>query len=106
MYEFFVKAANELYPIFVVFGTAFVFIGIIWFIVSLYRMSKGKTQEEGVEVSDIFPHASGDDAVVAAISAAITAYLTEEAAKEGREYKGFKIVSFKRSNKGKAWTDR
>ncbi len=100
------KLASDLLPIFIILGTVFVTIGIVFMVFVLLKLSRHDGGNKSKGVPEVTVSDEGDGAIIAAISAAIAACLMDEAQREGRAYNGFKVVSFKRSSKGKAWTDR
>ncbi len=100
------SVAYAMFPFLIIAGTVFACIGSVWFLVSFFRMGKRERKEENKDLSEVTCSETADDTVVAAITAAVYAYLSDEASREGKEYKGFKIVSFKRSDKGRPWTDK
>ena len=102
------NAANNILLALLVLGALFLVLSVIWLIVSLYEKMRGGTSESGGEENSSVPTVTvtDDTAVIAAISAAIAVILQEEAAARGTTYNGFRIVSFKRADKGRAWTQK
>lgn len=49
---------------------------------------------------------SADNSVIAAISAAVAMMLEDECKANGTTYNGFRIVSVRRSDKGRSWTQK
>ena len=89
------------------FATVITVLAVICGILSIFGLVFGKKKEtkpvattvpeapaEKVEVTD-------DGAIVAAITAAISVILAQEAANENREPNGFRVVSFKRAGKNR-----
>lgn len=90
-----------------VFTALFLILSIIWLVASLASMTRKKDSydEDGDRpLPDVT--ITEDNAVIAAISAAIAVILSEEAAAKGTTYNGFKIVSFRRADKGRSWTQK
>lgn len=83
----------------------FLLVAVIWMVISICeKLHKNNNTSSHFEEMDIpSVEISDDNAVIAAISAAIAAILEEEAAANNTPYNGFRIVSFKRENKGRAW---
>ena len=91
----------------------FLILSVIWLIASLVKMNNDRYEyyyedEEDEEGENTPPSVTvaDDNAVIAAISAAIAVILQEEATAKGTAYNGFKIVSFKRADKGRSWTQK
>ena len=90
----------------------FLILAVIWLIASLVKMNNDRyeyyyeDEEDGNDEKTLSVTVSDDNAVIAAISAAIAVILQEEAAAKGTAYNGFKIVSFKRADKGRSWTQK
>ncbi len=106
-------------------GTIFAVLGALWLVLELFRIvftktnngpKKSKTEAvkneaPKVEVAPKIenpPAASvgTDYSVIAAISAAVAAVLESECAASGTVYNGFRIVSVKRGDKGRSWTQK
>ena len=105
-------------------GAVFAVLAIIWIILSLFRVifarSKTAPQQPKVTVTEVKAPAPAraaqtsapasapavDYSVIAAISAAVAAVLESECAASGTVYNGFRIVSVRRSDKGRAWTQK
>lgn len=101
--------ADDLFPILIILGTVFTSLAIIWIIVSFVKMIRSGNEEKSAEelpIPTVSVTDSPDGATIAAISAAITAALQSEAQEKGTVYNGFRLVSFKRSDKGRSWTQQ
>ena len=93
----------------------FAVLGILWLALSVFKLvfardkAKGKTAEMRVTAtepkSEPMPVAkeTDDGELIAVITAAIAAYRASEQGLTGEEVNGFKVVSFKRATKGRAW---
>lgn len=102
------STANTVLIVFFVLCAVFLFLAIIWLVSSLAeKMRRGRDgyDDECVSSTPVVT-VSDDNEVIAAISAAIAVILQEEAAAKGTAYNGFRIVSFKRAGKGRAWTQK
>lgn len=99
------NTANTIVVTVFALAAVFLFLAVIWLIVSihekLHKNTEGTSQTEEIGIPSV--EISDDNAVIAAISAAIATILEEEAAANNTPYNGFRIVSFKRENKGRAW---
>lgn len=89
------------------FATVLAVLALICGILSIFGLVFGK-KKETKPVATAVPEApaekvavADDGAIVAAITAAISAILAEEAANENREPEGFRVVSFKRAGKNR-----
>lgn len=89
------------------FATVLAVLALICGILSIFGLVFGK-KKEAKPVAPAVPEApvenvviADDGAIVAAITAAISAILAEEAASENREPDGFRVVSFKRAGKNR-----
>jgi Na+-transporting methylmalonyl-CoA/oxaloacetate decarboxylase gamma subunit len=89
------------------FATVLAVLALICGILSIFGLVFGK-KKETKPVAPSVPEVpventvvSDDGAIVAAITAAISAILAEEAANENREPDGFRVVSFKRAGKNR-----
>ena len=103
-------------------GSVFAVLAIIWLILSLFRVvfarEKKAPKAPKVEVAEVKVPApekapqkaaapvAADFSVIAAISAAVAAILESECAANGTEYTGFRVVSVRRSDKGRSWTQK
>ncbi len=89
------------------FATVLTVLAAICGILSVFGLVFGKEKEAKPVVTedskDIAEEAvnADDGAIVAAITAAISVILAEEAAMENREPDGFRVVSFKRAGKNR-----
>lgn len=90
------------------FATVLLVLAAIWGILAVFGVvfSGKKRSESKAEPAKVAeapkPSPSSDDgAVVAAITAAITMLLADEAARENKEPQGFRVVSFKRAGKNR-----
>ena len=102
-------------------GMVFAVLGILWAVLTVFKLvfvGKSPKENEAVKTEAPAPKASaspkavakqpvaqasaGDDAVIAAIiTAAVAAYMAEQGVSEN----GFRVVSFKRANNGRAWNN-
>ena len=101
------NAASTVVLVFFALCALFFLLAIIWLVASLAeKMHRtGKASDETASDLPIPSVTVADDnEIIAAISAAIAVILQEEAAAKGTAYNGFRIVSFKRATKGRAWT--
>lgn len=104
-------------------GAVFSVLAIIWIILSLFRLifarPKSAPKQPKVTVTEVkapvsanavqqpaAPAPSVDYSVIAAISAAVAAVLESECAANGTVYNGFRVVSVRRSDKGRSWTQK
>ena len=106
-------------------GAVFAVLAIIWIILSLFRVifARQKTAPKQPKVKNVEVKApvpakaaqsaavpasapSVDYSVIAAISAAVAAVLESECAANGTVYNGFRVVSVRRSDKGRSWTQK
>jgi len=102
------NTANTILLALMVLGAVFLVLSIIWLIVSLAEKARAGRSEESADLAfgngnPLAVTVEDDTAVVAAISAAIAVILQEEASAKGTAYNGFRIVSFKRADKGRSW---
>lgn len=103
------EMTDTLVPILLVLGAVFAVLAIIWLVLSIYKMLSSNTNsasDEQLPIPSVNVTDAPDGATIAAITAAITAVLQAEAQAKGTVYNGFKLVSFKRSNKGGSWTQK
>ena len=93
-------------------GMVFAVLAILWFALVIFKtvFAKDQNKSKKVEVSapasvaEPEPVAEADDGeLIAVISAAIAAYRAEEEGCVGEDVNGFRVVSFKRAAKGRAW---
>ena len=92
-------------------GMVFSVLAILWLALVVFKLVFAKEQKRNkVEVStpasvaEPEPVAEADDGeLIAVISAAIAAYRAEEEGCVGDDVNGFRVVSFKRAAKGRAW---
>ena len=103
-------------------GAVFSVLAIIWIILSLFRVifarPKSAPKQPKATVTEVkapapkkaiqqaAPVPSADYSVIAAISAAVAAVLESECAASGTVYNGFRVVSIRRSDKGRSWTQK
>ena len=94
-------------------GMVFAVLAILWAVLSIFKMIFAKPepkrqtppasvapQPKAVESAPIVS-AAGDDELIAVITAAVAAYIASE---EPEAYQGgFRVVSFRRANGGRAW---
>ena len=93
-------------------GMVFSVLAILWFALLIFKAVFAREQKKSkkVEVStpasaaEPEPVAESDDGeLIAVISAAIAAYRADEEGCVGEDVNGFRVVSFKRAAKGRAW---
>lgn len=102
-------------------GMVFAVLGILWAVLTVFKLvfvGKSHKETKAVKTEDTAPKASAspkavakqpvaqapaqDDAVIAAIiTAAVAAYMAEQGVSEN----GFRVVSFRRANNGRAWNN-
>ena len=102
-------------------GMVFAVLGILWAILTVFKLvfvGKSPKETKAVKAEKPAPKASAapkavakqpvaqaptqDDAVIAAIiTAAVAAYMAEQGVPEN----GFRVVSFRRANNGRAWNN-
>lgn len=89
------------------FATVLIVLAVICGILELFgRIFAIKKEEKPIEapIAEVPAEkveATDDGAIVAAITAAISVILAQEAANENREPNGFRVVSFKRAGKNR-----
>lgn len=103
-------------------GSVFAVLAVIWLILSLFRVVFAREKKAPkAPVADLKVSApkkapqvaaapavapAADYSVIAAISAAVAVVLESECAANGTEYNGFRVVSVRRSDKGRSWTQK
>ena len=94
-------------------GMIFLVLSILWGILAIFKLvfarekkSKVKADnirsEESVSEAVTAPAEKDDSELIAVITAAVAAYRESESA-DGAPVSGFRVVSFKRANTGRAW---
>lgn len=84
-------------------------LAVIWGVLSLFevifRIRKKRSGEDSAADTDASDDVADDDenAVVAAITAAVSLVLEDEAKAKGKETSGFRVVSFRRSGGARPW---
>ncbi len=101
-------------------GLIFVVLSVLWFVLYIFKLvfakntvsDKKKNAEEAKtavtaapteQTSTAVTVGSDDGELVAVLTAAIAAYRASEEGCEGESVNGFRVVSFKRAAKGRAW---
>lgn len=99
-------------------GLVFIVLAVLWFVLYIFKLvfakntvsdKKEKTSEAKTEVTAspiaqaVTTAAPDDGELVAVITAAIAAYRASEEGLTGESVNGFRVVSFKRASKGRAW---
>ena len=97
----------------------FTVLALIWLILAIFKLflydssnkkSKSSTQEKTVNVEQKVESAPAptteNDAIVAAITAAISAYIAEDPQLSEQYANGFKVVSFKRVRDKAFWNSK
>ena len=100
----------------------FAVLAIIWFVLSLFKVflydATNKKQSSNVEVKaeptvkqvekpvEAVPATDSNDATVAAIMAAISAYIAEDPELSAQYADGFRVVSFKRVRQKASWNTK
>ena len=94
-------------------GMVFAVLAILWAVLAIFKLVFAKPEPKKVSkpepVAEVAPvvtpepvaYVAGDDELVAVITAAIVAYRQNE--EPGVAPGGFRVVSFRRANGGKAW---
>ena len=92
-------------------GMIFAVLSILWGVLAIFKLIFVKPAPKKAEPSPVVAPApepvaeeSNDEELIAVITAAVAAYRASEdpAATEG----GFRVVSFRRANGGKAWNSK
>ena len=102
------KASLSLKMILIGMGTVFSVLFIIWFFLTIFRlaMTRAKKKEKTpvpaapATVEETGAQSSGDGALIAAITAAITAYREEEGSPSPSS---FRVVSFEKRGASRPW---
>lgn len=93
-------------------------LGLLWVVLAIFqRIMTGKTEKNApvtnvvstpAPVAEAVPvAASNDDEIIAAvIAAAVAAYMADEGNTEAAYNGGFRVVSFRRVQGGKAWNSK
>lgn len=101
-------------------GMAMIFsvLAILWGVVSMFKfifakpakpvkiddLSEPEEKAEAVEAPVVYEEETNDDELIAVITAAIVAY--RECEEPSSSPNGFRVVSFRRANGGKAWNTK
>lgn len=94
-------------------GMVFAVLSILWFALAIFKKIFAKDSDKGeaakepkvVEVSPapVIEKVADDGELIAVLTAAIAAYRSTEEGLTGESVNGFRVVSFKRATKGRAW---
>ena len=94
-------------------GMIFAVLALLWLVLSVFKLlfvkNNAKKPAQNIEkapAAEAEPApaaATDDDALIAVITAAITAYRSSEEGMDSAEANGFRVVSFKRAGKGRSW---
>ena len=97
-------------------GAVFAVLAVLWLVLSIFKLifvkdtaTKSKTEEKKTAAPEPKPEPvavaekTDDGELIAVITAAIAAYRASEEGLTGDDVNGFKVVSFKRATKGRAW---
>lgn len=94
-------------------GMIFAVLALLWLVLSVFKLlfvkNNAKKPAQNIEkapAAEAEPApaaATDDDALIAVITAAITAYRSSEEGMDSTEANGFRVVSFKRAGKSRSW---
>ena len=95
-------------------GMVFAVLALLWLVLSVFKLlfvkNTAKKPAQNIEkapAAEAEPApaeaTTDDDALIAVITAAITAYRSSEEGMDSAEANGFRVVSFKRAGKGRSW---
>ena len=95
-------------------GMVFAVLALLWLVLSVFKLlfvkntaKKPAQKIEKAPAAEVDPTPAAattdDDALIAVITAAITAYRSSEEGMNSAEANGFRVVSFKRAGKGRSW---
>ena len=95
-------------------GMVFAVLALLWLVLSVFKLlfvkntaKKPAQKIEKAPAAEAEPAPAAattdDDALIAVITAAITAYRSSEEGMNSAEANGFRVVSFKRAGKGRSW---
>ena len=94
-------------------GMIFAVLALLWLVLSVFKLlfvkNNAKKPAQNIEkapAAEAEPApaaATDDDALIAVITAAITAYRSSEEGMDSTEANGFRVVSFKRAGNSRSW---
>ena len=95
-------------------GMIFAVLSLLWAVLAIFKIVFARPKKEKtvapvaapapVEETVVEEAASNDDELVAVITAAVAAYMAQE--EPDAAPNGFRVVSFRRTNGGKAWNSK
>ena len=95
-------------------GMIFAVLSLLWAVLAIFKIVFARPKKEKtvapvaapapVEETVVEEDASNDDELVAVITAAVAAYMAQE--EPDAAPNGFRVVSFRRTNGGKAWNSK
>ena len=95
-------------------GMIFAVLGLLWAVLAVFKLVFARPKKEKkTEAPAIAPavvdeavveEVANDDELVAVITAAVAAYMAQEEPEVAQG--GFRVVSFRRANGGKAWNSK
>ena len=95
-------------------GMIFAVLALLWLVLSVFKLlfvkNNAKKPAQNIEKAPAAEEApapaaatTDDDALIAVITAAITAYRSSEEGMDSTDANGFRVVSFKRAGKSRSW---
>ena len=95
-------------------GMIFAVLGLLWAVLAVFKLVFARPKKEkkteapaiapAVVEEAVVEEAANDDELVAVITAAVAAYMAQEEPEVAAN--GFRVVSFRRTNGGKAWNSK
>ena len=95
-------------------GMIFAILSLLWLVLAMFKLIFARPEKKKkaapvaapapVVEEPVVEEASNDDELVAVITAAVAAYMAQE--EPDAAPNGFRVVSFRRTNGGKAWNSK